>query len=349
MFLASLIALSFATAPVELFIYWQSQAKGQEMFPLDVPESQRSVFSRIREKLVARGLDIQSWDMTAHRDAMVSWSMVHSWKDFWLWCFPPKMKPHGKWIFCSLGIDLKQYDFSRVPKEQLVLVLWEPPTVEPEGYDPSFLQHFGKILTWDDDLVDNVRFFPFHYPEIKPLLVEIVPFAQKKFCTLLGTRRASKDPRELYSEREKIIRFFEQKPAGEFDLYGSNWEKRKYVTWKGRVADKLGTLKQYKFSICYENMGNVKGYITEKIFDCFAAGNVPVYLGASNVAELIPKECFVDRRDFASEQELYEFMQGMNEETYNRYLEATKSFLQSDKARLFSAEQFAEDFTRVIF
>ncbi len=351
MFLACLIAALCTTAPVELFIYWQPHLRGQEGFPIheNMPDNQQPMFSQVRQKLLERGLDIQSWDLTQHRDAMLSWAMVHSWKDFWTWAFPPKIKPHGKWVFCSLGPDVKQYDFSRMPKEQLVLVLWEPPTVEPEGYEPLFLQHFGKVLTWDDDLVDNVRFFKFCYPEVKPLSVEVVPFAQKKFCVLLGTRRGSNHPKELYKAREKVIEFFEKKPVGEFDLYGRNWQRKRYKTWRGRVDDKLGTLKQYKFSICYENMGEVKGYITEKIFDCFAAGNVPVYLGASNVTDFIPKECFIDRRDFGSEQELYEFLQGMNEETYNGYLRSVKEFLQSEKAQRFSAGRFAEDFARVIF
>ena len=45
-------------------------------------------------------------------------------------------------------------------------------------------------------------------------------------------------------------------------------------------------------------MRDVLGYITEKIFDSFAAWCVPVYWGASNVTDYIPEGCFIDRRKF---------------------------------------------------
>jgi hypothetical protein len=57
-------------------------------------------------------------------------------------------------------------------------------------------------------------------------------------------------------------------------------------------------LEKYKFSICYENARDTPGYITEKIFDCFFAGCVPIYWGANNITDHIPKECFIDKRDF---------------------------------------------------
>ena len=48
-------------------------------------------------------------------------------------------------------------------------------------------------------------------------------------------------------------------------------------------------MQHYRFYICYENTEGVEDYITEKIFDCFAAGFVPIYWGASNIEKYIPK------------------------------------------------------------
>lgn len=72
--------------------------------------------------------------------------------------------------------------------------------------------------------------------------------------------------------------------------------------------DKIAVLKNDQFCVCYENTKDVRGYVSEKIFDCFKAGVVPVYLGASNICEYVPKSSFVDRRDFASDQEVYDFL-----------------------------------------
>src|SRR5207244_2755686 len=98
--------------------------------------------------------------------------------------------------------------------------------------------------------------------------------------------------------------------------------------------------KNYKFCFCYENMGEQEGYITEKIFDSFTAGCVPIYLGATNITSYIPKECFIDRRDFASESDLYDFLKSIDRGTYNGYLKAIRSFLESQPAQSFSIEQF---------
>ena len=36
----------------------------------------------------------------------------------------------------------------------------------------------------------------------------------------------------------------------------------------------------------------VKGYITEKIFDSFFAGVVPIYWGAENITDYVPKSLY---------------------------------------------------------
>ena len=87
-------------------------------------------------------------------------------------------------------------------------------------------------------------------------------------------------------------------------------------------------------------MKNVPGYVTEKIFDCFWAGCVPVYWGASNITNSIPKECFISRADFASDRALYEFMKNMDKTQYLCYLDNIQKFLASEQAQLYSKEFF---------
>ncbi|MWV67581.1 hypothetical protein DCO58_07910 [Helicobacter saguini] len=49
-----------------------------------------------------------------------------------------------------------------------------------------------------------------------------------------------------------------------------------------RVENKVEWLKKYKFNICFEN-SSYPGYLTEKIFDAFAAGCVPIYWGDTSL------------------------------------------------------------------
>jgi hypothetical protein len=53
------------------------------------------------------------------------------------------------------------------------------------------------------------------------------------------------------------------------------------------VSDKIKTLSQYKYSLCFENTFT-PGYVTEKIVDSFLAGSMPIYWGGapSNIFNL---------------------------------------------------------------
>lgn len=50
----------------------------------------------------------------------------------------------------------------------------------------------------------------------------------------------------------------------------------------GRIGNKLEWLKDYKFHLCFEN-STYPGYLTEKLFDAFSAGCVPIYWGDTSL------------------------------------------------------------------
>lgn len=102
----------------------------------------------------------------------------------------------------------------------------------------------------------------------------------------------------------------------------------------------------YRFNICLENSFGIRGLISEKIFDCFESGTVPVYYGAPDIADYIPKTCFVDYQDYKSPKELLEFLKGMEYKTYISYLESAAQFIKND-AEFFSTERFVEHLSQL--
>lgn len=231
--------------------------------------------------------------------------------------------------------------FKFYPQRKMVLILFEPPSVLPQNYDKKYHKYFSKIYTFDDDLVDNKKYFKFHYPELRAMREDPKPFEEKKLCTLIAGDKSSSHPNELYSKRREVIRFFENKAPQDFDLYGQMWSPSEFSSYLGSIPNKECLL-GYKFCFAYENMTNINGYITEKIFDCFHFGCVPIYLGADNICDYIPKNCFIDRRDFTSLDELYKYLKTMSQKEYETYIRNIQVYLQSEQAKPFSREHFYE-------
>lgn len=234
-----------------------------------------------------------------------------------------------------------------IPKEKLILFAWEPPSVLPQNYNPLYHSCFSRIYTWNDALVDHQKYFKFYYPNYKPMILQRPDFASKKLCTLIAANKYSSHPDELYGERRKVIQFFENQHPDDFDLFG-RWWPTTLKTYKGAIDNKLEHLKHYKFCVSYENIHKIPGYITEKMFDCFEAGVVPIYWGASNTEEYLPRNCFIAREDFSDEEELYLFLKNMSEERHADYLRSIEAYLTSEQAQLFSIDHFVTIFMDLI-
>lgn len=62
------------------------------------------------------------------------------------------------------------------------------------------------------------------------------------------------------------------------------WKNNTRDLWDKYNNDKYAYLKTFKFNICAEN-NNTPNYVTEKLFDAFICGCVPLYYGADNNPE----------------------------------------------------------------
>ena len=123
------------------------------------------------------------------------------------------------------------------------------------------------------------------------------------------------------------------------------WRNRKALRaiYKGAVKSKYETLSRYRFALCFENMA-MPGYITEKIFDCFFVGTIPIYLGAPDVVKYVPKSCFIDMRGFDDYAELYSYLSNLSDRDISRFREAAREYLSSAQYRPFTKERFVEQF-----
>jgi hypothetical protein len=247
--------------------------------------------------------------------------------------------------------------------ENLYLFIFENEIIKPDNWKGENHRYFKKIFTWRDDIIDNKKIFKFFLPNKLPDTVTFEISKKTKFSCMIAGNKKNNQPRELYSERIRAIHWFETNRPTCFDLYGKGWDLTlppflfpirpviqpfytaffpRYSSYRGEITSKRGVLEQYKFSVCYENVRDIPGYITEKIFDCFFAGCIPVYLGASNITDYIPQNTFIDKRKFSDYTELFDHLMGLPKEDYLHYLHAIEEFIRSEKILPFGAEYFAD-------
>ena len=282
------------------------------------------------------------------------------------------MSDYDAIVFLDYPTRLNAYfrralQFSEIP---LYLVLQENEAIRPDNYRKQNHQAFRKVFTWLDDWVDGKRYIKLFNAVGFGAAASDDGAGRDRLCALVANNKFSNHPAELYSARRESLDWFAIHSPQDIELYGEGWNRwyparlgfvgnsilsriyrtipslphrQPYPFWRGITRQKRNVLRRVKYCICYEN-AVFPGYITEKIFDCFFAGCVPVYHGAPNVSRSIPPAAFIDRTQFASHQALYDYLRGMSDREYAGYRAAIAAFLASDAAQLFSGKHMTDIF-----
>ncbi len=256
-----------------------------------------------------------------------------------------------------------------IPYERRYLILSECEMIYEQNARKDLLNLFSKVFTYDDDLVKECGYIKLLIPNVikKPLEAEK---KQDKLITLIAGNKTSDKDGELYSKRLSFIRYMEKYHPDEFEFYGTGWNRttfkgamsflnhfdtlrrlfaKKHPCYRGQVDKKNIVQSQYRFVLAYENTCAIPGYITEKLWDVFFSGCVPVYIGAPNITEYIPENCFIDGRAFKSDEEIYTHLKGISDERYQEYLINIRDMLKSDVAEPFSSSSFCDTIIREMF
>ena len=245
--------------------------------------------------------------------------------------------------FYYLNLIIKNY-----PNIKRIFIPWEPEVVSSQHSIPNLKKvskYFDSILTWNDRLVDNEKFYKINYPH--PLIrlnkthIDVNDFNKRKLLVQVSSNLKSNHEFELYSVRKKLNFEAQRRFQNEFNFYGSGWNQ-KNNSYKGIVDDKLNTISNYRFSISFENTTNVDGYISEKILDCFVSGVVPIYFGARNITDYIPKKAFIDFRDFESYADLFNYISEIDYEIWLEYINEGLRFLSSSHSQVFSINSYID-------
>lgn len=118
------------------------------------------------------------------------------------------------------------------------------------------------------------------------------------------------------------------------------WKNNTDELWTKYSNDKMLYLKRFKFNICPEN-DNTKYYVTEKLFDAFICGCIPLYYGSFNNPEpgLINRDAVIFWNADGNNDKNIKLIEELNTNV-NLYNEFTKQVKLTDKATEYVIDRF---------
>lgn len=242
--------------------------------------------------------------------------------------------------FTLFSISPVNYTKSIVDKyPQKVIFLLETPS---RHQDIQEINKFDIIFTYDQSKVDNKKYFHL-----------MIPYTSKQ----KNTQKLQRVKKETFisminsnitPKRKEIAKWFVQKHPEKIKLYGKNWktlynelsENDKHNFLKidgGYISRKADAFSKSKYAIVFENNTGY-GYISEKIFDAFFMGTVPIYWGAPDITDYIPKRCFINFNNFKSFDELYNYLNNMSDKEYKNYQQCILDYVKNFSDSPFSRE-----------
>jgi alpha(1,3/1,4) fucosyltransferase len=260
--------------------------------------------------------------------------------------------------YWSLGMMDKLDQVSDMRQVNCIgFIIFEPPLIAPHLYAalPQLTRQFERVYVhnihgdgYSLKEVDVSRLRKLFWPQPFEQVHEAWARTDRmnKAVVIAGRHTARQRRPEYYSKRIEAMTELARLDA--VDLYGRGWSQlwsaqtiswpylRNFMTlksiYRGPCRSKMEVLGSYNFSLCLENMP-MQGYITEKIFDCFYAGTIPMYLGAPDIERLVPPESYIDIRNFDGWRDLWKHASHLSEKQMLAMRECGRDFISSDEGK----------------
>lgn len=166
-------------------------------------------------------------------------------------------------------------------------------------------------------------------------------FEKSRECVLINKHDPAGTRELVYNGVKDIL---DVKLAGQ-------WRNNTRELWDDFGNDKEAYLRTFKFNICAEN-NNTKDYVTEKIFDAFIAGCIPLYYGALNDPEpgLINRDAVIfwnkEGKNEENREKIRELKQ--NESFYREFMSRPKLFPAAAEYVIDRFAKLKEHFARIL-
>lgn len=301
-----------------------------------------------------RSYALDEWQMTLFRGLVPHFNLLNG--------FLIQKIPVGSVAVVTMchAHELPLHRFREKDWKKILITVESPNLRHQPQWDIQFLKtHFDHILTYWKPLLqqDTTTFCPqnSHHLDLRDpldraLLVNPTRPVGRDVVMVLERRdlkgQYSINGVPLYCLdplREAFIQDLQ-----EITVYGKGWEKYadhpriKVGHAKDRRQDihtVIDILKDYTFVMIIENT-DADGYVSEKIYDAWIAGCIPLYYGNNNADVGIPTEMYIDLRSFSSSKAVQDYLDSLDLETIARkrqwILDHRESCLEKVSTRAFA-------------
>lgn len=255
--------------------------------------------------------------------------------------------------FNHTGSNLRKIQDSNIPIEKRILVMYECKQILPEMHQKDILSQYGFIFSPSLNWARGFNPILFKYPLFLEGPIDQPPLQTRKYeFGLIQRNNLSCVKGELYTLRRQFLKSL----TGRIEVRGEGWNKSRITQIYNyikliyyyrdilkkdeiifipryliknklykRVHDKQKFLEEVQIAIIIENGAD---YVSEKLFDCFRAGTVPIYVGPSLIDFDIPEDCVISCQPLL--ESLSSLVNNIGEFNLNIIREKGSQFLRSE-------------------
>lgn len=232
--------------------------------------------------------------------------------------------------------DLPAKLLERTDVIKIIYTIESPNVRHQLQWSTDFLyKHFNIIITYWSDLIKNRGVNMVNFPFIYKLdtdnkydleLLETNRDTNRSTCIILQNRPFNQQYtiNGITLNSQDYLREEYAKNIPNMYCYGDTWNKLSdnmtCVKTKDRFLDlerPIDFMRNHTFTLIIENC-NADGYISEKIYDAFSVGSIPLYYGNTNSIVDIPKDMYIDLTTIPTSQ-INQYMDSLTDEDIEKY------------------------------
>lgn len=223
----------------------------------------------------------------------------------------------------------------------------EPAIEVPEQWNVNNIQKYSTILSWNRKFIKehkgtlNLKFIH-GCPGCNSyyFLEKHLPYRERINGILcLNKVNYTNNVGDIYYLRKEVMEGMPDIPGFEKHIYSrSPWGGSMYqgsIPFYHSHYENLKKIGEYKFCLAFESTYHEYysfDFITERMFNCFKAKTIPIYFGCYNIESHVPKNLFIDYRDFNYDHKLLaEYLANFPEQKWIDMTEAAFEWQQKNR------------------